>query len=70
MANTAYGSYVVLYVMGLRINLDEYGERRWWKRQFWYASIILLLPLFSLLEAAGVMYGLVKPETGFHVVKK
>jgi egghead protein (zeste-white 4 protein) len=69
-ANLAYGTYVVLYVMGLRINLDEAGEHRWWKRQFWYASTVLLLPLFSTLEAAGVLYGFVKPEAGFHVVKK
>jgi len=33
MANTAYASYVVLRVMGLWINLDEYGDRRWWRRQ-------------------------------------
>ena len=69
-ANLAYGTYVVLYVMGLRINLDEAGEHRWWKRQFWYISTVLLLPLFSTLEAAGVLYGFVKPEAGFHVVKK
>jgi hypothetical protein len=56
--------------MGLRINLDEAGEHRWWKRQFWYISTVLLLPLFSTLEAAGVLYGFVKPEAGFHVVKK
>ncbi|HET6530357.1 MAG TPA: glycosyltransferase family 2 protein [Actinoplanes sp.] len=70
VANLAYGTYVVLYVMGLRVNLDEAGERRWWKRQFWYVSTVLLLPLFSTLEAAGVLYGFVKPEAGFHVVKK
>jgi egghead protein (zeste-white 4 protein) len=69
-ANLAYGTYVVLYVMGLRINLDEAGEHRWWKRQFWYLSTVLLLPLFSTLEAAGVIYGFVKPEAGFHIVKK
>jgi egghead protein (zeste-white 4 protein) len=69
-ANIAYGAYVVLYVMGLRINLDQAGEHRWWKRQLWYISTVLLLPLFSTLEAAGVLYGFVKPEAGFHVVKK
>ena len=70
LANFAYGTYVVLYVMGLRVNLDEAGERRWWKRQLWYVAIVLLLPLFSLLEAAGVMYAIVRPDPGFHVVKK
>jgi egghead protein (zeste-white 4 protein) len=70
LANLAYASFVVLYVMGLRVNLDEAGEHRWWKRQFWYASVILLLPVFSTLEAAGVLYGFIRPEPGFHVVRK
>ncbi|WIG16351.1 glycosyltransferase family 2 protein [Kocuria rosea] len=70
IANLAFGIYIMLYVMGLRVNLDEAGERRWWKRQFWYMSMVLLIPLFCVLEAAGIAYGLVKRETGFHVVKK
>lgn len=70
IANLAFGIYIMLYVMGLRVNLDEAGERRWWKRQFWYMSLVLLIPLFSVLEAAGIAYGLTKRESGFHVVKK
>ncbi|MBA3488118.1 MAG: glycosyltransferase family 2 protein [Longispora sp.] len=70
MANLAYGTFIVLYLTGLRINLDEAGEHRWWKRQFWYASVILLLLPFSALEAAGVFYALIKPDPGFHVVQK
>jgi hypothetical protein len=54
-----------------RVNLDAAGEHRWWKGQLWYAAVVLLLPpLFSTLEAAGVIYGFVKPEAGLHVVKE
>jgi len=70
IANLAYASFVVLYVMGLQVNLDEHGITNWWKRMGWYAALILLLPVFSVMEAAGVIYGIVKPDVGFHVVKK
>jgi egghead protein (zeste-white 4 protein) len=71
LANAAYSSFVVLYFIGLHINLDGHGIRNWHKRVQWFVLTALLLPLFSLIEAAGVVYGMVRPDVGgFHVVKK
>lgn len=35
-----------------------------------YAAQVLLMPVFGSLEAAGVILAIIKPETGFHVIKK
>jgi egghead protein (zeste-white 4 protein) len=70
LANVAYASFVVLYVMGLQVNLDEHGITGRPQRLFWYAALVVLLPVFSVMEAAGVIYGVLKPDVGFHVVKK
>jgi egghead protein (zeste-white 4 protein) len=70
IGNACFAYYVTQYVLGLRVNLDHYGETNVLRRLRLYVSLLVLLPVFSILEAAGVVYGLVKPETGFHVVKK
>lgn len=31
--------------------------------------LVILLPVFTLIEAAGVVYALARPERGFHVIK-
>jgi egghead protein (zeste-white 4 protein) len=70
LANIAYATFAVLYLMGLQANLDEHGIRRLPARLGWYAALIVLLPVFSVMEAAGVIYAVLRPEAGFHVVKK
>ncbi|MBI3883263.1 MAG: ABC transporter permease [Sphingobacteriales bacterium] len=69
-ANYSFMSFGVLYMTGLRANLDEYGVKDWWKRLGWYAAQILLLPVFSLMESLGVLAAIFRPVAGFHVVKK
>ena len=69
-ANIAVASFAVLYLVGLKANLDEHGVTNPVKRAGWYAAQVLLLPVFSLLESLGVAYALVRPTAGFHVVKK
>jgi beta-1,4-mannosyltransferase len=39
-------------------------------RALLYVAQLVLLPVFGALESMGVFYALVKPERGFHVVKK
>jgi hypothetical protein len=36
----------------------------------WHLAQILLLPVYSLLESAAVIYGVIRPDFDFHVVKK
>lgn len=70
LANFSFASFVTLYVVGLKANLDEYGIKDRVERAGWFCLQLVLLPLFTLMEAAGVMMALMKPVAGFHVVKK
>jgi egghead protein (zeste-white 4 protein) len=40
------------------------------KRCLLYVAQVVLLPLFGTLESLGVFYAMIKPERGFHVIKK
>jgi len=65
--------YVNCYLTGLWLNLrgmpaDVRPGRG--MRLLLTVGQVLLLPVFGILEGLGVLYALVKPERGFHVVKK
>jgi egghead protein (zeste-white 4 protein) len=62
-------AYSALYVMGLELNLQQRGLP-WYRRLPWHVLQIVFLPFFSLLEGLAVVYGLVRPDFDFHVVKK
>lgn len=62
----AFATYIMQYVLGLWINLRERDERRPWL----YLPLVLLVPAWSLIESAGVLYGIIRPERGFHVINK
>jgi egghead protein (zeste-white 4 protein) len=66
----AFAVYVAQYLVGLRMNMDHRGIRSFWRRARLYALQLLLVPVFALMEAAGVVYGIVKPESAFHVISK
>lgn len=70
LANYSFTSFEVLYLIGLKANLDEYGVTNWFKRAGWLTSQVVLLPFFSLLESLGVLAAVFRPVSGFHVVKK
>jgi egghead protein (zeste-white 4 protein) len=70
LANFSFASFATLYVMGLRVNLDEHCVQRWFERAGWYVAQIVLFPFFTLLEAVGVLAAIFRPVAGFHVVKK
>ena len=70
MANFSFSAFGVLYLMGLKANLDEHGIKGWFKRSGWYVAQIVLFPFFTLLEALGVMMALIRPVVGFEVVKQ
>lgn len=78
LADMSMASFITLYVTGLTANLKAHGIRNPLARLGWYAAQILLLPVFSTMEATGVGYAIVKPlrkkallaGSGFHVVKK
>jgi egghead protein (zeste-white 4 protein) len=69
IGNLSLASYVVIYTAGLRTNLMLY-QVSFARRVRLYIAQIACIPLFAILEATAVLYALVKPETGFHVVQK
>ncbi|MDQ6650782.1 MAG: glycosyltransferase family 2 protein [Actinomycetota bacterium] len=65
--------YVTSYLTGLWLSLrsmpaDLKPSLR--TRVGLYCAQVLLLPVFGTLEAVGVLYAIVRPERGFHVIKK
>lgn len=70
LANFSFASFVSLYLTGLKANLDEHGITSRWSRSGWTILQVILMPFYSALEAAAVMMALMRPVSGFHVVKK
>ena len=67
--------YLTMYLAGLRLNIaawrqDTGDDVGWGHRVGLYSALIVLMPLFGLLEAVAVMYGIARPERGFTVITK
>jgi egghead protein (zeste-white 4 protein) len=70
LSNFSFAFFIVLYLMGLQVNFDEYGMDHPLKRAAGTIAQIVFFPVFSIMEAAGVIAAIFKPVRGFHVVKK
>lgn len=70
LGDLSLATYVTTYALGLYVNLRERPPLPLPRRAALYAAQITLVPVFALLEAAGVLAGMVRPERGFHVVRK
>lgn len=73
VGNLSFAGYITSYIFGLKINLDNLGRHRWWTRPLrlpLYAAQIALIPFFSIIEALGVIYALLSPDSGFHIITK
>lgn len=71
LGNAAFAFYIVLYGLGLHVNAVFQGGLGRVREMLLYPLQVALVPVFSLLEGAGVVYGLLRPDVGgFHVVKK
>lgn len=68
--NVGFATYIATYVLGLHLNLENLPAQGRLRSAVLYAAQIALIPVFAALEAAGVIYGLVRAETGFHVIRK
>jgi egghead protein (zeste-white 4 protein) len=70
IGNLAFAIYVVNYVIGLKLNLDDWEPIGKPRAAALYAAQVLLIPVFSLLEVASVIWALLRRDPGFHVIKK
>ncbi|MHB8449916.1 MAG: glycosyltransferase family 2 protein [Mycobacteriales bacterium] len=70
LGDFAYVTYAITYLVGLHVNLRDRPGMPWRRRATLYLLQVVLLPIFTTLEAAGVVAGIVRAERGFHVVRK
>jgi beta-1,4-mannosyltransferase len=70
LANGSFAVYVVTTLAGLRVNMAHHGIRNPLRRLGWCVMWLVCMPVFSLMESAGVAYAIARPAKGFHVVKK
>ncbi|MCB1000876.1 MAG: glycosyltransferase family 2 protein [Acidimicrobiales bacterium] len=75
LGSICFAWYLTMYVSGLRLNLAAWQQdtgvslsRR--RRVRYYGALVVLMPVFGMLEAAAVMYGMARPERGFTVITK
>ncbi len=69
LGNVSFASFLTIYLVGLRANLRVRGVGKATALRF-YVMQVLCMPLFSTLESISVLYGIIKPETSFHVIQK
>ena len=64
----SFAYYVTLYLVGYFKTFDWHAGRA----RFLSGLLvqILFIPIFSLMEGAGVLYGLLAPPKGFYIVQK
>ena len=70
LGDFSFAMYSMSYVIGLYVNLRDRPKLALPRRIGTYVLQVALLPLFTVMEAAGVIYALVRPERGFHVIHK
>jgi egghead protein (zeste-white 4 protein) len=70
VGDATWAFYVVTYLVGLKLNLDDCPEVGWAHRLGYYAAQVLLIPVFALLEGVAVLYAIVEPEPYFYVIQK
>jgi len=65
----AFASYLSLYYVGLSANLRDRGATL--PVRFWYYFVLSTCVLaFCVMEAAAIVYAIIKPDRGFHVINK
>lgn len=69
-AAACFSWYVTMYVEGLALNFRTLGGFSPLRQVPYYIAQVLLVPVFGVLEGLGVLYAVVRPERGFHVIDK
>ena len=68
--NFSFLYLISAYLIGLWTNLNAHGGFRWFELCGWSVVIVLLAPIFGIMEAMGVLWAIFIPQRGFHVVRK
>jgi egghead protein (zeste-white 4 protein) len=67
--NLVFTAFVSTYLIGQRLNLEN-NYPGFWRALAWMSGQLVMVPVASALESAGVVYGFLKPDLGFHVIAK
>jgi beta-1,4-mannosyltransferase len=70
IGNISFASYILIYVIGLRTALAMLPGVGLVRKVVLYAAQVAGMLVFPALEAAGVVYALVRPIDGFYVMPK
>jgi beta-1,4-mannosyltransferase len=70
VGDVIFAVYVTNYVMGLWVSLSGRNGVGVLQRGGYFVLQVLLIPVFTVMEASAVVYGLARPEQRFHVVEK
>ncbi len=70
LGDLGFSYYITAYTLGLWINLRNRSDVGRAATAVLYVAQVVAIPVFGLLEAAGVLLAMFRPERGFHVVKK
>ncbi|CAB9514904.1 4-mannosyltransferase bre-3 [Seminavis robusta] len=69
LKGVVFGYFTTVYFLGLSVNLIE-RKVPFLQRMFWYIVQFFSLPISVLLEATAIVYALLSPDLGFHIVQK
>jgi beta-1,4-mannosyltransferase len=70
IGNISFASYILIYLIGLRTALAMLPGVGLVRKVVLYAAQVAGMLVFPALEAAGVVYALVRPIDGFYVMPK
>jgi len=69
LVNLNFTYYISCYIVGTRANLID-KPAGFCGSLMWYVRAVLGLPYILVVEAAGVLLGILLPDRGFHVIQK
>jgi egghead protein (zeste-white 4 protein) len=70
IGDLAFAVYISYYILGLKLNLEDHPPVGKLRASAYYVAMTVLIPIYAILEGLGVLYGLIRPESGFHVIQK
>ena len=62
--------YIATTLIGLQLNMRDHGIRKFSQKVRWALTWMLCLIFFSGMESMAVAYAIIRPEKGWHVVRK
>jgi egghead protein (zeste-white 4 protein) len=69
LTSLGYAAYVAMYILGFYVNMNH-ARISALQKGIYFIAQVLFMPVFSILEASGSIYGLLHRRLDFYVIKK